>query len=144
MTNMAVQATGAFYRFAVNRVEGGKYPFVDSRIDQKCLHHLAIIAKNINSPAASVVEFNNWCRKAAPGELPDIHFCSDIYWAYWVRDNPNIKNFRVYGAHDVINDDTVLLVAKAFRNNKIEALSAWPGTSFAADTDEGKALIGKR
>jgi hypothetical protein len=118
-------ATGAFYTFAVNRVDG------------------AIIARNINSPAASVQEFYNWNRKAQPGELPDIQYLSDVYWAYWIRDNANIKSIRVYGAEHVVNDATVLLVSRAFKNMQVEAMTQWPGTSFALGTDEYKALIGK-
>jgi hypothetical protein len=83
-----------------------------------------------------------WYRSAAPGELPDLRQCSDIYWALWVRENPNVKNLRVYGAHHVINDNTVLLTSRAFKNKGIDKLTVWPGLSFSADTDEGRALIG--
>lgn len=90
------------------------------------------------------MEGHNWGRKAAPGELPDLRYCSDIYWAHWVRDNPNVKRIRVYGAHRVVNDATVLLIARAFKNKGVKDLAPWPGASFSADTDEGKALIGER
>jgi hypothetical protein len=68
---------------------------------------------------------------------------SDIYWGYWFRDNPNVKNLRVYYANNVVNDATVLLAARAFKNKKIDTLTPWPGASFARDSDEGRALIGK-
>jgi hypothetical protein len=59
-----------------------------------------------------------------------------------VRENPNVKNLRVYGAQHVINDNTVLLASRAFKNKGVDKLSVWPGLSFSADTEEGKALIG--
>lgn len=117
-------ATGAFYQFAMNRVDG------------------AIIAKNINSPSNAVLDAPSWGRKAKPGELPELRFLSDIYWGYWIRGNPNVRNIRVYGAENVVNDATVLLVSRALRNNKVQGLAPWPGTSFSAGSEEGKALIG--
>ncbi|KAH7388645.1 hypothetical protein BKA66DRAFT_511037 [Pyrenochaeta sp. MPI-SDFR-AT-0127] len=118
-------ATGGFFEFAMNKVEG------------------AIIGMNLDSPVNAVRDgHRSWGRAATPEELPAIRRCSDIYWAYWVRDNPNPKNLRIYGAYNVVNDATSLLAARAFRNNKIKELSKWPGAAFTADTDEGKALIG--
>lgn len=98
---------------------------------------------NLESPGAAVVYPENWGRKSEAGELPDIRFCSDIYWGYWSRDNLNVKNLRVYGAHNVVNDATSLLVSRAFKNKKIEKLTPWPGSSFDVTTEEGQALIGK-
>lgn len=100
----------------------------------------AIIAKNLGNPATSV--FGAWHRQAAPGELPELRFVSDIFWGFWVRDNPNVKNIQVYGAYLVINERTVLLVSRALRNVHVNTLKLWPGTSFSAETEEGKALIG--
>ncbi|KAL6708410.1 hypothetical protein ACN47E_002673 [Coniothyrium glycines] len=117
-------ATGAFYLFAMNKIDG------------------AIIAKNIQSPSVAVLESHNWGRAAAPGELPDLRFCSDIYWAYWTHNNPNVRKLKVYGAHHVINDETMLLATRAMKNKQVSKLSEWPGVSFSAEEDEGKALIG--
>ncbi|KAH9865863.1 hypothetical protein J1614_009450 [Plenodomus biglobosus] len=117
-------ATGGYYQFSMNRIDG------------------AIVAKNINSPAAAVIDGRTWGRKAKPGELPELRFLSDIYWGYWVRENPNIKNIRVYGAYMVINEPTVLLTSRAFKNVNVNTLTVWPGTSFSAKSEEGKALIG--
>lgn len=115
-------STGAYYHFAMNKIDG------------------AIIAKNLGNPATSV--FGAWHRQAAPGELPELRFVSDIFWGFWVRDNPNVKNIQVYGAYLVINERTVLLVSRALRNVHVNTLKLWPGTSFSAETEEGKALIG--
>ncbi|KAI8936195.1 hypothetical protein NX059_006626 [Plenodomus lindquistii] len=122
-TDAVTQATGGFNQFSMNRIDG------------------AIIGKNINSPASSVVSGAGWGRKANPGELPELRFLSDIYWGHWVRDNPNVRNLRFYGAHMVINDDTVRLAGRAFKNVNADKLVPWPGTSFPATTEEGKALI---
>jgi hypothetical protein len=108
------------------------------------LIELGIIAKNLLSPSVAVVDGENWGRKAEPGELPELRHASEMYWGFWVRDNPNIKNLRVYGAYNIINDATVLLVARAFKNAKVDKLTPWLGASFDATSDEGKALIGKR
>ncbi|KAH4294576.1 hypothetical protein HBH64_030320 [Parastagonospora nodorum] len=77
-----------------------------------------IIAKNLESPSIAVVDHDNWGRKASPGELPDLRYCSYIYSCYWVRDYPNVNNLRFYGAKKVVNDDTVLLAARALREAK--------------------------
>jgi hypothetical protein len=54
--------------------------------------------------------------------------------SHWVRDNPNVKNLRVYGAHNVVNEHTTFLVARAFKNKNIAKLTPWPGASFDMDT----------
>jgi hypothetical protein len=119
-----VKATGAYYEFVVN-AKGG-----------------AIIAKNLLSPGVAVLDTANWGRRADPKELPEVRHASEVFWGYWFRENPNVKNLRVYGAYNIVNDATVLLVARAFKNTKQEKLTPWPGVSFDAASDEGKALIG--
>jgi hypothetical protein len=47
----------------------------------------------------------------------------------------------VYGAHNVVNEDTVALAARALVRSGKSKLSKWPGDSFTAQSDEGKALI---
>lgn len=56
--------------------------------------------------------------------------------------NPNVRNFRVYGVQDVIEDHTVLLVARALRNRRKFALEIWPGVMFEKGSEEFMALIG--
>jgi len=46
-------------------------------------------------------------------------------------------------AHNVVNDDTSLLVARAFKNTGVEKLTPWPGASFDVSSEEGQVLIGK-
>jgi hypothetical protein len=86
---------------------------------------------------------DTWGRKAAPDELPQLRHLSDIYWGFWVRDNPDIKNLHVYAAHIVVNEITVSLMMRALQSVNKDRLSPWPGDTFDADSDEGKALIGK-
>ncbi|KAF2131792.1 hypothetical protein P153DRAFT_285911 [Dothidotthia symphoricarpi CBS 119687] len=117
------RATGAYFEFAVNKVDG------------------AIFGRTLNSPTHAVLDDKtSWGRAASPGELPELRHASDIFWGYWYRDNPNYRNLRYYGANTVINEHTVLLAARALHNAG-ETLSGWPGATFATDTDEGKALI---
>jgi hypothetical protein len=93
---------------------------------------------------------SNWGRKANPGELPELRFASDIFWGYWFRDNPNVKNLRVYVGQNIINDDTVLLAARAVKeakdpkDPKEAKLLPWPGHVFDGSSDAGKALIGEQ
>lgn len=100
----------------------------------------AIIGKNLESPAEGAKW--NWQGEWSKDDLPVLSHCSEIYWAYWTRDNPNPKNLRIYGAHNVVNDATSQLVARAFRNTGVEKLTSWPGSSFGIDSPEGLALIG--
>ncbi|KAH7080614.1 hypothetical protein BKA63DRAFT_563290 [Paraphoma chrysanthemicola] len=117
-------ATGAFFEFAWN-FNGG-----------------AIIGKNLEGPAVAAKW--NWANDGpwTKEDLPVLSHCSEIYWAYWARGNPNIRGLRIYGAHNVVNDATSKLVARAFRNKDVEKLTSWPGVEFAAGTPEGTALIG--
>lgn len=49
----------------------------------------------------------------------------------------------MYGAEHIVNDETVLLISRAFKNTNVDDLSPWPGTTFSAESAEGKALIGE-
>lgn len=86
----------------------------------------------------------NWGRKANADELPDLRYCSDIFWGYWFRGNLNVKNLRVYGAQNIVNDITVLLAARALKETGQTGLIPWPGHIFDGTSDGGKALIGER
>jgi hypothetical protein len=119
--NVYLQATGGFYEFAQNRIDG------------------AVIGMDLSSPRVAVLK--NWDRPANDGELPELAYCADIYWHYWAHNNPNVKNLRIYGTNNVINVNIVKLVARALKNRNT-ALATWPGTSFEAGTEEFKAQIG--
>jgi hypothetical protein len=83
-----------------------------------------------------------WGRAVLPGELPELQYASDVFWGYWFRDNPNIRNLRIYAATHVINEDTRRLVARALKNVGVPTLKFWPGTVFLRGTEEFRALIG--
>lgn len=84
-----------------------------------------------------------WGREALPHELPRLRFLSDILWFHWSEDNPRVKDLRHYMGECVINEEAVWLVARAFHNIGSFELNTWPGKIFSAESDEGKALIGK-
>lgn len=100
----------------------------------------AIIGQNLENPSAGT--FFNWGRRGKPDELLEFRHCSDIYWAYWTRNNPNVKNLRIYGAHDVVNTETASLAFRALTTNGHEIIKPWPGASFDISTPAGLALIG--
>ncbi|KAF1920655.1 hypothetical protein BDU57DRAFT_435627 [Ampelomyces quisqualis] len=115
-------ATGALYWFALNQ-KGG-----------------AIIGQNLENPVSATNW--NWELPATPAQLPDLRFCSDIYWAYWCRNNPNVENLRIYGAHNVVNEETAALAVRALTKNGHERITPWPGISFDISGPDGQALIG--
>jgi hypothetical protein len=96
---------------------------------------------NYESPKLGTI-YNWGDRKATASDLPDLHFCSDILWGWWVRDNANVKTLRMYGAQNVVNDETSLISARILKKNNADRLTPWPGNQFDASTEEGKALIG--
>ncbi|KAI4638163.1 hypothetical protein J4E93_010319 [Alternaria ventricosa] len=108
--------TAAFYEFTVNIGANGG----------------GLMAQNIESPSHAVRGMMGWGRPANPGELPELGIASDIFWGFWARDNPNIKNFRMYAAQHIINPDTCLLVARAMKNKGVKKLSPWPASPIGA------------
>lgn len=53
--------------------------------------------------------------------------------------------------HDIVNDETLNLIRQALKTYKVpegqqryNSLPRWPGLVFAIETDEGKAMLGKR
>jgi hypothetical protein len=82
-----------------------------------------------------------WYRKAAPEELPALRALSDIFWAYWLRDNPNTANIHYFWMMDIANTDTEEIIVRALHNVK-KSISSWPGVTFTMDTEEGMAILG--
>jgi hypothetical protein len=101
---------------------------------------LAIIGTDIENPNEGAE--NNWKVKFSRDELPDLGYVSDIYWGYWFKDHPNVKNLRLYGIHNVVNDDTALLIARVLSTNKIDLLQRWPGHTFDHLSADGLVLMG--
>lgn len=66
---------------------------------------------------------------------------SDIFWGYWNRNNPNVRNIRYFFMLGISNDVTNQLIARCLQNVGKE-LQEWPGVTFATSTDEGRALLG--
>lgn len=95
------------------------------------------------SPSAAVQNRFGWGRKAEPGELPELHRLSDIYWGFWFRGNNHLNAFKYYLAHHVVNPDTVKLITRALRNRRKFALTFWPGVAFTIGSPEHQAIIGK-
>ncbi|KAJ4298009.1 hypothetical protein N0V90_005908 [Kalmusia sp. IMI 367209] len=85
----------------------------------------------------------NWRRKPAKEELPELRKLSDVFWGYWVRDNPNIANIQYFWMQDIANDDTEEIIARALHESK-ESIGVWPGVTFDIDTDAGNAILGSQ
>jgi hypothetical protein len=102
----------------------------------------AIYGLYLDSPKSSArTEWYGNGKDADPALLPRLRSFSDIMWAYWVRDNPNIKNIRYFFMLGISNDQTNKLIASVLQKTG-KTLSEWPGVSVEMDTDEGKALLG--
>lgn len=100
---------------------------------------IVIIGQYLESPATAARSL--WYRKAVPEELPALRALSDIFWAYWLRDNPNIANIHYFWMMDIANNETEEIIARALHNVK-NSVSSWPGVTFNMDTEEGVAILG--
>ncbi|KAF1914819.1 hypothetical protein BDU57DRAFT_596691 [Ampelomyces quisqualis] len=119
-----LSATKAHFEFLVD-VDGG-----------------AIFALYLDSPKSSARrEWYGNRKDANPALLPRLRFFSDIMWAYWVRDNPKIKDIRYFFVLGISNDQTNQVIASVLQK-KGKTLSAWPGLTVGTESDEGKALLG--
>lgn len=127
---------GADVQNHTSSVRGGTYKFAVNVRDG------VTIARQTLSPRTAVRHPFSWGREVRPDELPELQHVTDIHWGFWIKNNPNIKNFRGYGVENVVNDHTVLLVTRALRNRRKFALEIWPGVMFEKGSEEYMALIG--
>ncbi|KAF1364864.1 hypothetical protein EJ07DRAFT_54177, partial [Lizonia empirigonia] len=121
------KSTGAYYSFVVNQIGG------------------AIIAIDISSPKNAVkTHWKSIGGTAKDEDLPKLRYMSDLVWGKWVEGNSNVKNIRVYAAHNVINTETTTIVSRAMRNKGVSKLAVWPGTVFDKDEDpvDFQAIMG--
>ncbi|KAF3034171.1 hypothetical protein E8E12_005653 [Didymella heteroderae] len=117
-------ATKTHCEFGVNRAGGALYGFF------------------LDSPVyAAASLWHNNRRPADPAKLPKLRAFSDVLWGYWSRDNPDVKNVKLFFMMGISNDQTNLLVATCLHNKK-ETLKEWPGVTFDTSSDEGHALLG--
>ncbi|KAH7406736.1 hypothetical protein DE146DRAFT_753290 [Phaeosphaeria sp. MPI-PUGE-AT-0046c] len=75
--------------------------------------------------------------------LPRLRSFSDVMWAYWIRDNPDIQNIRYFFMLGISNDQTNQLIASCLEKAG-KKLSEWPGLIFDTSSDEGHALLGSQ
>ncbi|KAF2828230.1 hypothetical protein CC86DRAFT_439187 [Ophiobolus disseminans] len=118
------KATGSEHEFAMNTVGG------------------AIIGLYLDSPKSAASR--NWYgNKKDPeiAQLPHLHALSDILWAFWNRDNSNVKNIKYFFMLGISNEETNQIVASCLHKAG-KTLSEWPGASFMTNTEEGHALLG--
>jgi hypothetical protein len=116
-------ATGAYYRFAVNR-KGG-----------------ALFAQNLLGPVRAA-------EKELGGDihvdqLPQLGRASDVMWGYWNRNNANPRNIFNYFVNRITNDVTVSIISRVLRDHGMTAIPYWPGLELKMDNAEAKAILGK-
>ena len=123
-----MQSTGGYYTFTVNPHDG------------------SIFTLDIQSPRNAVAtHWRSIGGLTSPADLPQLQYASDLIWGKWVEENPDASKLRVYGVHNVLNDETSALVARALREKGANGLEVWPGAVFEKDQDGEafRALIGK-
>ena len=119
------QATKAHFEFGINTKGGAIYGlFLESALAS---------AKSI---------WGGGTKEPNRDDLPQLRAFSDIMWAFWVRNNPNVRNIRYFFMIGISNDLTNQIIASCLRDAGAE-LSEWPGTSFSTTTDQGHALLGR-
>ncbi|CAN9216217.1 unnamed protein product [Alternaria alternata] len=118
------RATKAHFEFGINTKGGAIYGlFLESALAS---------AKSI---------WGGGTKEPNRDDLPQLRAFSDIMWAFWVRNNPNVRNIRYFFMIGISNDLTNQIIASCLRDAGAE-LSEWPGTSFSTTTDQGHALLG--
>lgn len=116
-------ATGAYYRFAVNR-RGG-----------------AMFAQALKKPQVASKE--NLESNIPEDQMPQLQRASDIMWSYWERNNPSPQNLRYYFVNYVRNEETTPLIARALKNHKMDKVPRWPRLELGMDSEEAEAILGQ-
>ena len=116
-------ATGAYYRFAINK-KGA-----------------AIFAQNFQKPSVAAAEHLE--HEIAADDLPHLSRASDILWAYWSRNNDNPRGVYYYFVNYVRNEQTLPLVARALRNRGLDKVPYWPGLRMQMHEDEAEVILGE-
>ncbi|OAG07010.1 uncharacterized protein CC84DRAFT_1216020 [Paraphaeosphaeria sporulosa] len=93
----------------------------------------------LKSPASAAKHL--WNQKPTGDELPKLQRLSDIFWGYWVRDNPAVANICYFWMVDIANEDTAKIMARAL-SEAGKTISKWPGVTFNMDSDAEKAILG--
>lgn len=75
--------------------------------------------------------------------LPDLQSFSDVAWIYWNGLSKDPTKIRHFLSVVISNSDTQGIIGRAMRNVNSLAMTPWPGKEFSADSDNGKALLGK-
>lgn len=104
------------------------------------LTYITVLLSQSRLSSAHAAE-KNWKRKPSADELPALRQMSDLLWAMWSRDNPNIKNLHYLWAQSVSDARTTGILASALKAAN-RTLDAWPGTTFNITSDDGAALLG--
>ncbi|KAH9873383.1 hypothetical protein J1614_005781, partial [Plenodomus biglobosus] len=83
-----------------------------------------------------------WGRVPNANELPAIRLLSDILWAYWIRTSGQLGTppaLKFYGIMNITQPASKGIIMRALNNQEPQV---WPGVTFTADEEAGRALIG--
>jgi hypothetical protein len=116
------RATGASFSFSVNWEEG------------------VIMGMNRKSPKKAAEERN----PPVPNDLlPGLNQFSDVAWIIWEglvkRNNGDVKRLKYFLSLGIDNADTKAVIFRAFNGLP----GAYPGRTFDAQSQEGKAIMGE-
>jgi hypothetical protein len=100
----------------------------------------AIYAQHIESLKSAA--YKAWGRTPQKSELPDLMTISDVIWPYWARGNLNVANLRYYIVNNVVNTETLKLIARILRNKGMASIPEWPGLKVDDTQMEFEALLG--
>ncbi|KAF2829149.1 hypothetical protein CC86DRAFT_271076, partial [Ophiobolus disseminans] len=112
----------------------------NQKYNWRSIFFAAIYAQNLESPKHAARKAR--CKPPSKSELPGMFLMSDVIWAYWARNHPNVANLRYYFANNILNEDTLRVIAKILKDETLPDVPHWPGLRFEENESEFEALLG--
>lgn len=85
-----------------------------------------------------------WHRTPTINELPALRLGSDILFAYWLRNNANLKRLQYYFVNHVSNEETLRLCATILNGRGYKTnVPSWPGVQVDRGSLEFDMLLGE-
>jgi hypothetical protein len=115
------RATAGYYKFGINTSTG------------------AIFAIDRQAPQTAGMKYRT--PPIAKEGLPSLQRYSDVAWLFWAKHSTNTKKLKYFLSLAISNEETQRAVRRALQSVKAD-YGPWPGITFSADSEAGKALLG--
>lgn len=121
-------------------IDGERYPPTQAYFSQITNHSDGVLVAHANNTAPHMGILS----EPPTTTYPPLHHWSDIAYLQYLGASPpaDTLNLNFVIRYSIHNLTTIAVITRILEDRDVEVLPKWPGITFAAESEEGKAVLG--